>query len=279
MRSLRTTFAATLGCAAALTAAPSIARADGLTLFTWSGTVDREAIIVMRGAFLETRGDGFDVFRDARFRINEPLPRVNGSVSIARADGRGDIEVIEQPSLFNGYTARVRVRDQQRGADRYRLVVSWESARGFDRGDRRDDDWRRDDRRDDRRDRRDDRRDDKRDDKRDGGWYGRSDDFGGRRDSGALRFSAAVDAVVEVRIRGRRVDYVTRSGQEVRNVRFDVRGAGLPAYAVPLDVRRFAGRGNVYIAQYPREWNNWTAVIRIDDSRGGEDGYDFDLRW
>jgi hypothetical protein len=267
MRSFRTILAATLACGASLSAAPSIARADGLTLFTWSGTVDREAIIVMRGAFLETRGDGFDVFRDARFRINEPLPRVSGSVSIARADGRGDIEVIEQPSLFNGYTARVRVRDQQRGADRYRLVVTWESARGFDRRDSRDDDWRRDDRR------------DRRDDRRDDGRYGRNDDFGGRRDAGALRFSAAVDAVVEVRIRGRRVDYVTRSGQEVQNVRFDVRGAGLPAYAVPLDVRRFAGRGNVYIAQYPRDWNNWTAVIRIDDSRGGADGYDFDLRW
>ncbi len=261
MRSRRSMLAATLAGGVAIAASAGSARADGLTLFTWSGTVDREAIIVMRGAILETRGDGFDVFRDARFRVNEPLPRVNGSISIARADGRGDIEVLEQPSLFNGYTARVRVRDRQRGADRYRLVVTWEGARGYDR---RDDDWRRDDRRDDR---------------REDGRYGRSDDFGGRRDAGALRFSAGVDAVVEVRIRGRRVDYVTRSGREIENVRFDVRGAGLPQYAVPLDLRRLAGRGNVYISQYPREWNNWTAVVRIDDSRGGPDGYDFDLRW
>ncbi len=270
MLSLRSMLAATLAGGVAIAASAGSARADGVTLFTWSGTVDREAIIVMRGAFLETRGDGFDVFRDARFRVNEPLPRESGSISIARADGRGDIEVLEQPSLFNGYTARVRVRDQQRGADRYRLVVTWEGRRGHDRRDRRD--RRADDRRrDDRRDGRDDRRDDER--------YGRSDDVGGRRDAGALRFSAGVDAVVEVRIRGRRVDYVTRSGEEVQNVRFDVRGAGLPQYAVPLDLRRFAGRGNVYIAQYPREWNNWTAVIGIDDSRGGPDGYDFDLRW
>jgi hypothetical protein len=62
-------------------------------------------------------------------------------------------------------------------------------------------------------------------------------------------------------------------------VRYDVRGAGLPEYDVPLDLRRFAGRGNVTITQYPRAWNNWTAIIRIDDSRGGVDGYDIDLRW
>ncbi len=275
MRSLRSILSATVAGGALFAVAAAPARADGRTLFTWSGTVDREAVIVMRGAELETRGDGFNAFRDARYRVSEALPRVTGSVSIARADGRGDVEVIEQPSPFNGYTARVRVRDRQSGADRYRLVVTWEGARGNDRRDGRDDDDRNDGRfgRD--------------DDRRNGGWRdddrrgraGRDADFGGRRDAGALRISAAVDDVVEIRIRGRRVDVVTRSGREVFNVRYDVRGSGLPAYAVPLDLRRYAGRGNAFIAQYPRDWNNWTAVIRIDDSRGGVDGYDLDLRW
>ena len=123
------------------------ARADGRTLFSWSGTVDREAIIVMRGAFLETQGDGFESFREARFRISEALPRASGTVSIARADGRGDVEVIQQPSLFNGYTTRVRVRDRQSGADRYRLVVTWQGAGEYGRRDGERDDrggWGRD---------------------------------------------------------------------------------------------------------------------------------------
>ena len=294
MRSLRSMLSATVAGGALFAVAATPARADGRTLFTWSGTVDREAVIVMRGAMLETRGDGFNDFRDARYRVSEALPRAFGSVSIARADGRGDVEVIEQPSPFNGYTARVRVRDRQSGADRYRLVVTWEGARGDDRRGGRDDDGGNDGRNDGRNtgrntgrddggfgrgdDRRgNDRRDDDRRDR--DGRYGRSDDVGGGRDAGALRISAAVDDVVEIRIRGRRVDVVTRSGREVFNVRYDVRGAGLPAYAVPLDLRRYAGRGNAVIAQYPRDWNNWTAVIRIDDSRGGVDGYDLDLRW
>jgi hypothetical protein len=267
MLSVRSILSATISAGTLLAVAATPARADGRPLFTWSGTVDREAIIVMRGAVLETRGDGYEAFRSARFRVNEALPRANGNISIAKADGRGDIEVIEQPSLFNGYTARVRVRDSQRGADRYRVVVTWESARD----DRRDDRW--DDRRDGRRD--DDRRDRGRDDDR-----GRRDEgLGGRRDAGALRFSAVVDDVAEIRIRGRRVDFTARSGRPLYNVKFDIRGASMPDYALPLDLRRFNGRGNVIIAQYPRAWNNWTTVIRIDDSRGGADGYDFDLRW
>ncbi|MBC7843422.1 MAG: hypothetical protein H7099_13965 [Gemmatimonadaceae bacterium] len=276
MRSMRSTLSATIAGAALFGAAATPARADGRTLFTWSGTVDREAIIVMRGANLDTQGDGFESVREARFRVSEALPRMSGTVSIARADGRGDVEVIEQPSLFNGYTTRVRVRDRQSGADRYRLVVSWQGARD---NDRRDGD-------------RDDRGGYGRNDDRDGnGRYGddrngngrdnagRGGAVGGRGDAGALRWSGEVDAVAEIRIQGRRVEYVSRSGRSLYNVRFDVRGAGLPARDVPLDLRRFAGRGNVIIAQYPRAWNGWTAVIKIDDSRGGTDAYDFDLRW
>ncbi len=239
-------------------------RADDRTLFTWSGTVDREVVIVMRGADLDTQGDGFGFARDARFRVNDALPRSAGSVSIQRADGRGDVEVIEQPSLFNGYTTRVRVRDRQSGADQYRLVVTWNGVDPYDRNDRRD----RDDN-----DRR--RRDDDRWDRRDRD----RDERGGRRDAGVLRWSGAVDDVAEIRIRGRRVDYYSRSGRPLYNVRSDVRGAGLPDYAVPLDLRRLSGRGNVSIVQYPREWNGWTAIIRVNDSRSGADGYDIDLRW
>jgi hypothetical protein len=272
MRTVRSMLAASLGAGTLLSVSAAPAHADGRTLFVWSGTVDREVVIVMRGASLEMQGDGFEYAGDARFRVTDALPRSTGNVSIARADGRGDIQVIEQPSLFNGYITRVRVRDRQSGADRYRIEVTWDGANPYDRDDRRArGDRRRDDDRWDRRndDRSNDRHSDR--DDRDGRW--------GRRDSGALRWSGAVDDAAEIRIRGRRVDYVSRSGRSLENVRSDIRGAGLPEYAVPLDLRRFAGRGNVVIAQYPREWNNWTAIIRIDDSRGGADGYDIDLRW
>ena len=272
MRTVRSMLSATLTSGVMLALTATSARADGRTLFVWSGTVDREAIIVMRGNTIETQGDGYDAFRDARFRVLDALPRENGVISIARSDGRGDVEVIEQPSLFNGYTARVRVRDRQFGADRYRVEVKWEEARGWDRRDRRDDDR-------DNRDGRDTRGGYDRGGNDRGGYDRGRGEVNAAFSSGGLRWSGDVDAVAEVRIQGRRVDYYARNGRQLYNVRSDLRGAGLPDASVPLDLRRFAGRGNVYIAQYPRVNNNWTAIIRIDDSRGGSDVYDFDLRW
>lgn len=264
---MRTVRQALGGAALLATTAATAHAADGRTLFVWSGTVDREAIITMRDMNLDTRGDGFSGFRDTRYRVLEALPREVGILRVQRENGRGDVDVIDQPSAFNGYTARLRVRDQQSGADRYRLVVSWEPVRGVGRRDRDDDryDGRRDDRRDDRFDRRDDRYDDRR-----GGGYG---------GQGMLRWSGVVDDVAEIRIRGRRAEFFSRSGAPLFNVRYEMTGAGLPEASMPLDLRRFAGRGNVYIAQYPRAMNDWTAVVRIDDSRGGSDGYAFDLRW
>jgi hypothetical protein len=266
MSLLRSFLSGSVAGATLLLTTASAARADGRTLFVWTGTVDREAIIVMRGAYLETRGDGFEFDRQPRFRVTDALPRTRGVVRVERENGRGDVDVIEQPTEFNGYTARVRVRDRQSGADRYRLIVRWESAR-----DSRDDDrYERDGRRD----------GDGRDDG-DGRWgFGRrGDERDTRIGSGALHWSGKVDDVAEIQIQGRRVSFFSRSGRRLDDVRFDVSGAALPAASVPLDLRRFAGRGNVFIAEYPRVWNNWTAVIRIDDSRSGADGYEFDLRW
>ena len=283
MRCLRSILSATITGGAMLAAVAPTARADGRTLYVWSGTVDREAIIIMRGAYLETEGDGFEFNHEAQYRVTEALPRSNGTVSIERADGRGEVEVIQQPSLFNGYTARVRVRDRQSGAGHYRLVVTWHGANDYDRRDGDRDDHGGNDRGGDDRGGSDRGGNDRGDNGRDG--YGRGDrgrggdEGGGHRDAGALRWSGQVDAVAEIRIQGRRVEYISRSGRSLYDVRYDVRGAGLPAYAVPLDLRRFAGRGNVFIAQYPQSWNGWTAVIRIDDSRGGADAYEFDLRW
>jgi hypothetical protein len=302
MLSLRSMLSATVTGAALLATTATPARADGRMLFTWTGTVDREAIIVMRGASIETQGDGFFPFRDARYRVNEAMPHERGVVRIARVDGRGDVEVIEQPSPFNGFTARVRVRDRQSGADRYRVVVAWDEARGgWDRRDRDDADRGGYDRGGYDRGGYDRGGYDRGGYDRGGNDRGGNDRGGNDRggydrggigrggddrpvsvaafSNGGLRWSGEVDKVVEIRIQGRRVDFVTRSGVPLYNVRYDVRGAGLPAADVPLDVRRFAGRGDVTIAQYPRAWNNWTAVIRIDDSRGGADMYDFDLRW
>jgi len=247
------------------------------TLFTWSGTVDREVVIVVRGRSVETRAAGLDASFAPRLDVRDDLPRIGGQLDVRRVDGRGEVVVLQQPSPRNDYTAMLRIRDPRSGRDDYRLVVSWlPVGGGWDPRDdrRRDDDWDRDRRRDDRDDRR------GRDDDR---GRGRDDDWGdrgrGRGSFGQLSWSGDVDDVVDIHIQGRRVEYVTRSGKRLRNERLNLRGDGLPRRPVQLALDVSRGRGSVLVLQQPNARNGYTAVIRVVDKRSGYGDYDFDLRW
>lgn len=256
------------------------------TLFTWSGAVDREIVLVMSGRNVESRGAGLDASFRPRLDLREGLPRQDGYVAVQLAGGRGHAEVLSHPSARNDYTTTIRITDARAGADNYRVVASWRPAdndwRDAGRNGRdRDDDW---DRR---------RRDNDcyrpfpgnsrgRGDER---WEERNrrncdDDWSrGRRDAGMLRWSGFVDDVTEIRITGRRVEYRTRSGAPVRNVDMDVLGNPLPRRNVYVELHNVRGRGSLAIVQQPSRHNNYTAVIRVVDRRAGYGAYDFDIRW
>ena len=239
--------------------APQVDRGRGeRTLFTWTGRVDREVLIVVRDREVQTRG--FDAALPSRTRVNSALPRTGADVFVVVNDGRGDVDVIEQPSARNGYQAVLRVRDPRAGADSYRLT-----AYVYDRGDYRGND-------------------------RDGrgggwGWGGRRDGDNDRRDNdrrgggGSLSWSGRVDDVVEIQLSGRRVDAITRSGNRVSDVNANVSGSGLPNRNVTLRLDLRAGRGDIAVVQQPSAWNGYTAVIRIYDRRSGAAYYDFTAYW
>ena len=111
----------TVGVAGAV---PAHAATVNRTLFTWTGRVDREVYITMRGN--DVRVSGTDARLPNRARVSTALPRGRGDVYIRLNDGRGDVDVIEQPSARNGYTTTIRVRDPRGGADNYRLTAYWQ---------------------------------------------------------------------------------------------------------------------------------------------------------
>jgi len=39
------------------------------------------------------------------------------------------------------------------------------------------------------------------------------------------------------------------------------------------------GRGEIFIEQQPSRENDFTAIVRIKDSRGGASDYEFELQW
>ncbi|MBI1357051.1 MAG: hypothetical protein GC160_22145 [Acidobacteria bacterium] len=58
-----------------------------------------------------------------------PLPFAAPSqLSVKKMDGRGDIVVIEEPSLSNGWTLKLRISDSKGGEDRYHARITWDGT-------------------------------------------------------------------------------------------------------------------------------------------------------
>lgn len=103
-------------------------------VYEWDGVVDKEIQIQLRGnrAYVRAIGAGDD--RGSRGRMLGGLPQQTGNLVVQRLEGRGDVDVIEQPSSRNGYTATLRIRDPRGGAARYRIVAYWEPPVRFGYG-------------------------------------------------------------------------------------------------------------------------------------------------
>jgi hypothetical protein len=217
-------------------------------LFEWSGRVNGEVRLFMRGNDVWTQDVRGRQTGRSQVRVSRSLPTRAGQVRVQLVDGRGDVSVIQQPSVRNNYTAVVRVRDDGRRTDRYRIAAYWQP---IGRGGR--DGW--------------------------GGWGGWGDrDRDGDVD-GMLRWSGAVDDEIEIRIQGRDVSTRSLSGNGARDVRSNINGRALPRRDLQVSVRERRGRGTVTVVQQPGQWNGYTAVIRVRDRQGGFGYYDFDVTW
>jgi len=246
-----------------LAAAPAL-HAQDHTLFTWSGRVDREVQITMRGRDLWTSGADRDDASRSRYRVESPLPRSDGYVRVQTSGGRGDVSVVQQPSSSNNYTTVIRIRDRSSGSDRYRLSAYWDGRYADNRD-------------------ADDRgaygsrgmpsRIDPRD-RSDGGWNRGGYNNGS---GAALRWSGSVDNEVEIRLQGRRVDERVLSGGMIRDERSSVVGEGVPRRDAQVVISQASGRGSVYVVQQPNAYNGYTAVIRVKDPQGGYGFYNFEV--
>ncbi len=283
-RSARNLISLPLSVAALAVSASSLF-AQGRPLFDWSGRVDREVRITMHGRDARTQTAGRTPYERSRLDVATALPQRDGRVTVRVQDGRGDVDVVQQPSARNDFTTIVRIRDRSSGVDNYRVTAYWMPDNNGNGG------W-------------DDRdgypnRPRDRDDRDNNGGWGRGNGNGGNGHGGhgnggygnggwgngnsygrdALRWSGDVDDALEIRVQGNRIDYRTLSGKSVRNVRANLVGGGLPRNDVQVVVTDENGRGSVSVVQQPSSWNNYTAVIRVYDPRPGYGAYNFDLSW
>jgi len=244
---------------------------QGQELFQWSGGVDREVQIVMRGNQLSTRNVGSSETGRARTRVMMQMPRQDGEVVAQVLNGRGNVDVIQQPTSQNGYTTVIRIVDNAGGSDNYRVTAYWQNysngdvignngnGRGRGRGRIRDND------------------------NRNGGVYDNRDRNGGiygqNSNQGLLHWSGNVDGELEIRIQNGRISYRNLSGAQPTGVRADAGNMSMPGYAATVSVAEGSGRGSVYVVQQPSANNGYTTVVRVRDPQGGYGYYDFDLVW
>jgi hypothetical protein len=165
-------------------------------VYEWRGRVDREIR-------LQLRDDGAAVYRVGSRegqvgsgRVLRAIPQQGGQLSVERLEGRGIVDVVQQPSQGNDYTAVLRLRDPSSGAGSYHIVAYWRPTEGLfsgtdDDGRDRDGDWR------------DDRRGRDRDDRYDGDWRDR-DGVGSR----APSLGAYLRGIPLSRAQAERVDRV-----------------------------------------------------------------------
>jgi hypothetical protein len=111
--------------AAAIAVSASSLFAQGRPLFDWSGRVDREVRIMMHGRDARTQTASRSPVTRSRIDVATALPQRDGRVTVRVQDGRGDVDVVQQPSARNDYTTIVRIRDRSSGIDNYRVTAFW----------------------------------------------------------------------------------------------------------------------------------------------------------
>jgi hypothetical protein len=95
--------------------------------------------------------------------------------------------------------------------------------------------------------------------------------------SGKCTIEVRVDIAAEVDIYGDSARLRTLGGQQSEWKRFECTGP-LPYSMSDFRFRGIDGRGSVKLLHDPRN-NSSVAVVRIDDPRGGAEGYTFDIEW
>ena len=95
---------------------------------------------------------------------------------------------------------------------------------------------------------------------------------------GRMTWRGRVDDDVRVRIRGGSADVETIGGTAYYDSQPNFFNS-LPNRRVTVRLTQKRGRGEIFIEQQPSRENDFTAVVRIRDTRGGASEYEFELQW
>jgi len=96
--------------------------------------------------------------------------------------------------------------------------------------------------------------------------------------SGRMTWKGRVDDDVRIRIRGGTAEVETIGGTPYYDSQPNFSNS-LPYRRVTVRLTSRRGRGEIFIEQQPSRENDFTAIIRIRDTRGGASDYEFEIAW
>ena len=91
----------------------------------WRGTVDGESQLLVRRSDVESRALSGQPASGITFNFTSALPRRALDVRLEKKKGRGDVEIVQQPSRNNDFTVVVQIRDEKGGSSDYEFELIW----------------------------------------------------------------------------------------------------------------------------------------------------------
>jgi len=94
--------------------------------FEFSVWVDHEVHAIVSGDRIRFQVLGGAPIRDPAVSYSQPMPpTAMRSMRLLKLEGRGEVELVDQPNAQNGWTTRVRILDTQPSGAVYRVRVEW----------------------------------------------------------------------------------------------------------------------------------------------------------
>lgn len=94
--------------------------------FEFRGRVDEEVLFFLRSGEVTAQTQFGGRVQVERWSLDEPVPVGRPlRLQLAKRDGRGRVEIVEDPRPANNYTTVIRVSDPRGGGDRYHFRLDW----------------------------------------------------------------------------------------------------------------------------------------------------------
>ncbi len=105
---------------------PAVLQAsDGRPNLVWQADLQGIHDLVVQGDRVTVETKSGPMPTNVVYRFVTTMPADDMEVAVEPISSRGYVHVVEQPSLSNGYSLRIRIEDRQDGLYPYRVAVSW----------------------------------------------------------------------------------------------------------------------------------------------------------